>query len=170
MRLPESLRDSLKEPMGILLQDSEATKENILKTIPKDAFLITVGDATTEKMIKFGLVPSLQIVDSVEKRQKRDDILLGQVDMLIRCTNPAAQITDESINVIKNALEEDSPLRLRHVRILVDGEEDLLVLPAVLHAPENSVIMYGQPNEGLVIVLVNHEIREQAKKIMDLMI
>ncbi|MDE1764376.1 MAG: GTP-dependent dephospho-CoA kinase family protein [Thaumarchaeota archaeon] len=149
--------------MGLLLQDSDVTKENILKTVPKEAYLITVGDATAEKMTAFGLGPSLQIVDSLEKRHKRA-LPVGNVRTTLHCANPAAHITDESVSVIKKALVEKPP-----VRIIVDGEEDLLVLPAVLYAPDNSIIMYGQPNEGLVIVKVNDKTRKTAKKIMDSM-
>lgn len=163
MHLPDSLRDSLKSPMGLLIKDSEVTKENILRIMSKDAFLITVGDATTEKMIKFGLDPSLQIVDSMEKRNKRN-LPLGKTRTILECVNPAAEITDESIFVIKKAFQAGMP-----VRIIVKGEEDLLVLPVALHAPENSVIMYGQPNEGLVIVKVTEEIRNKASKIMNSM-
>jgi GTP-dependent dephospho-CoA kinase len=163
VHLPDSLRDSLKSPMGLLIKDSEVTKENILRIMSKDAFLITVGDATTEKMIKFGLDPSLQIVDSMEKRNKRN-LPLGKTRTILECVNPAAEITDESISVIKKAFQADMP-----VRIIVKGEEDLLVLPVALHAPENSVIMYGQPNEGLVIVKVTEEIRNKASKIMNSM-
>lgn len=163
MHLPDSLRDSLKMPLGLLIEDSEVTKENILRIMPKGAFLITVGDASTEKMIKFGLDPSLQIVDSVEKRNKRD-LPMGHTKTVLECVNPAAEITDESISVIKKAFQADMP-----VRIVVKGEEDLLVLPAALHAPENSIIMYGQPNEGLVIVIVTEEIRNKASKIMNSM-
>lgn len=163
MRLPDRLRDSLKSPMGLLIKDSEVTKENILQIISKGDFLITVGDATTEKMIKFGLDPSLQIVDSMEKRNKRN-LPMGKTRTILECVNPAAEITDESISVIKKAFQADMP-----VRIIVKGEEDLLVLPVALHAPENSVIMYGQPNEGLVIVKVTEEIRNKANKIMNSM-
>jgi uncharacterized protein (UPF0218 family) len=147
--------------MGLLLKDSEVTKDNVLRTIPKGAFLITVGDATTEKMIKFGLEPLLQIVDSMEKRNKRAPPS-GKIKTVLRCSNPPAEITDESVKSIKKAFKEDPP-----VRILVTGEEDLLVLPAVLYAPKNSIVMYGQPNEGLVVVTVNQEVREKAQKIMD---
>ena len=163
MHLPDSLRDSLKSPMGLLIKDSEVTKENILRIMSKDAFLITVGDATTEKMIKFGLDPSLQIVDSMEKRNKRN-LPLGKTRTILECVNPAAEITDDSISVIKKAFQADMP-----VRIIVKGEEDLLVLPVALYAPENSVILYGQPNEGLVIVKVTEEIRNKASKIMNSM-
>ncbi len=160
MRLPENLRDKLKQPMGILVKDDKATKEHLLGLIPQKTFLITVGDATTEKMIQYGLAPSLQIVDSLEQRNKRE-MPEGEVKTLLQCVNPAAQITPESINVIKNAFHLSPP-----VRIVVTGEEDLLVLPVVVHAPENSIVLYGQPNEGLVIVTVNPQTRKRAESIM----
>ena len=163
MHLPENLRDTLKKPLGELLKDSEITKDVILKKIGQNTFLITVGDATTEKMVKFGIVPSLQIVDSLEKRQQRN-LPEGLVKTSLSCNNPPAEITSDSINVIKQAFAMDVP-----VRIIVKGEEDLLVLPAVLFAPEKSLVMYGQPNEGLVIVKINEEIRNKAKSIMNAM-
>ncbi|MDE1769570.1 MAG: GTP-dependent dephospho-CoA kinase family protein [Thaumarchaeota archaeon] len=163
MHLPEKLRDQLKKPLGILIQDKDATKENISKKIPKGTFVITVGDATTEKMIKFGFEVSLQIVDSLEKRNKRD-LPEGKVETILYCENPAAEITPESISAIRKALGMNPP-----VRIVVNGEEDLLVLPVALYAPDNSVILYGQPNEGLVIVQLTEEIRNKASSIMNSM-
>ena len=163
MHLPENLRPLLKKPLGLLILDSDVTKSNISDNIPNGAFVITVGDATTEKMISFGLNPSLQIVDSLEKRIKRD-LPTGKTETILRCTNPAAEITDESISIIRKALKMTGP-----VRIVVDGEEDLLVLPVALYAPDNSVILYGQPNEGLVLVHLTEEVRNRAKSIMDSM-
>ena len=163
MHLPENLRETLRKPLGELLKDSEITKDTTRKKIGQNAFLITVGDATTEKMIKFGIIPSLQIVDSLEKRQQRG-LPEGVVKTSLSCSNPPSEITDDSINVIKQAFVMDKP-----VRIIVKGEEDLLVLPVVLFAPEKSVVIYGQPNEGLVIVKVNEEIRNKAKSIMNAM-
>ena len=163
MRLPENLRETLKKPLGELLKDSEITKDVILKKLERNTFLITVGDATTEKLIKFGIIPSLQIVDSLEKRKQRS-LPEGLVKTSLKCNNSPAEISDDSITVIKQALGMDKP-----VRIIVNGEEDLLVIPVVLFAPETSVVMYGQPNEGLVIVKINEEIRNKAKSIMNAM-
>ncbi|MEO9277966.1 MAG: GTP-dependent dephospho-CoA kinase family protein [Nitrososphaera sp.] len=160
MHLPENLREKLKQPMGILVKDDKTTKENLLRLIPKKTFLITVGDATTEKMIRYGFAPSLQIVDLLEQRSKRE-IPEGQVKTFFQCVNPAAQITNESVDVIKQAFSASPP-----VRIVVTGEEDLLVIPAVIYAPENSTVLYGQPNEGLVIVTVNSQTRKKAESIM----
>ena len=164
MHLPENLRNTLKKPLGKLIKDSEITKDIILKNVNQDDFLITVGDATTEKMIKFGIIPSLQIVDSLEKRQQRE-LPKGLVKTSLICNNPPADITDDSIHIIKQSFGMEKP-----VRIIVQGEEDLLVLPVILFAPEKSIVMYGQPNEGLVIVKINEEIRNKAKSIMNAMI
>ncbi|TBR07598.1 MAG: DUF359 domain-containing protein [Candidatus Nitrosotenuis sp.] len=160
MKLPESLRDRLKAPLGILLHDT--TKENVLAHIPAGSFVITVGDATTEKMVSFNIVPSLSIVDGLEKREKRN-IPQRTVTRLF-CDNPAGQITAQSIDTIKNGLESKPP-----VQIIVNGEEDLLVLPVCVHAPQNAVLMYGQPNEGLVIVKITQEIRNKTQELLNLM-
>ena len=163
MKLPDSLRDQLKIPLGVLLPIGQDNKRNIQKYLSDDSFIITVGDRTTEKMIDFDLIPSLQIIDGLEKRIKRDIIKLGNAFEL-KIDNPAAEITLESIEIIKKAFTMHSPIRLT-----VNGEEDLLVLPVCIHAPENSVILYGQPNKGLVLVQITTEIRNKAQALLDLM-
>ncbi|MBM3905782.1 MAG: DUF359 domain-containing protein [Thaumarchaeota archaeon] len=161
MRLPDFLRDELKEPLGILLKDT--TKENIAKHIPKSSYIITVGDATTEKILAHGFTTSLQIVDGYEKRGKR--IPPQSNSTKLYCDNPAAQITQQSIDLIRQAFSSKPP-----IQILVNGEEDLLVIPVCIYAPQNSVVMYGQPNEGLVIVQITQEIRNKTKNLLDRMI
>lgn len=161
MRLPDFLRDELKEPLGILLKDT--TKENIAKHIPKSSYIITVGDATTEKILAHGFTTSLQIVDGYEKRGKRIPPQSNATKLY--CDNPAAQITQQSIDLIRQAFSSKPP-----IQILVNGEEDLLVIPVCIYAPQNSVVMYGQPNEGLVIVQITQEIRNKTKNLLDRMI
>ena len=163
MKLPNSLRDQLKIPLGVLLPIGQDNKTNIQKYLSDNSYIITVGDRTTEKMIDFDLIPSLQIIDGLEKRIKRDIIKLGNAFEL-KIDNPAAEITLQSIEIIKKAFTMNSPIRLT-----VNGEEDLLVLPVCIHAPENSVILYGQPNKGLVLVQITTEIRNKAQALLDLM-
>lgn len=163
MKLPDSLRDQLKTPLGILLPIGQDNKENIQKYLSDNSYIITVGDRTTEKMIDFDVIPSLQIIDGFEKRQKREFPKLGNASELI-IDNPAAEITLQSIEIIKKAFEMTPPIRLT-----VNGEEDLLVLPVCIHAPENSVVLYGQPNKGLVLVEINTEIRNKAQTLLDMM-
>ena len=153
----------MKTPLGVLLPESQADKNNIEKYLSKNSYVITVGDRTTEKMINFGLIPSLQIIDGLEKRKKREPPKLSNATELT-VDNPAAEITSQSITMIKKAFTLQSP-----VRLFVNGEEDLLVLPACIHAPENAVVLYGQPNQGLVIVRITPEIRNKAQRLLDLM-
>lgn len=154
----------MKVPLGVLLPEKETTKQNIQRYLPKNYFIITVGDRTTEKMLEFGLTPSLQIIDNLEKRKKRIPPKSSEITTNLNVDNPPAEITTQSITTIKKAFLIDPP-----VRIIVNGEEDLLVLPACLFAPENSVVLYGQPNEGLIIVKVTPEIRNKTKSLLDLM-
>jgi uncharacterized protein (UPF0218 family) len=55
------------------------------------------------------------------------------------------------------------------VRLSVNGEEDLLVIPVCIHAPENAIVLYGQPNEGLVIVKITPEIRSKTQTLLESM-
>ena len=171
MKLPELYRDQLKIPLGVLIPNNMVTYERIKKEIPDDSFVITVGDRSTENMIKLGIIPSLQIVDGLEKRQRRTypDVVRdvehgGRIPEIIKVVNPPAEITSESITAICRAFSSKPP-----VRIQVDGEEDLLVIPVCVHAPENSVVLYGQPNQGLVITVINDKVRNKTKNILDVM-
>ncbi|NWK04721.1 GTP-dependent dephospho-CoA kinase family protein [Marine Group I thaumarchaeote] len=164
MQLPDDLRDQLKTPLGNLISDNDPNKENIIKKISAELVIITVGDRTTENMLQLGLKPQIQIIDGLEKRSECAVPADDTINTKLSCKNPPGEITEESIQVIQRAFSSEPP-----VRITVDGEEDLLVIPACIFAPENSVVMYGQPNEGLVIVTITPEIRAKVQKILDVM-
>jgi len=147
------------------LPNQQVNRNDIRKHLSEKTFLITVGDATTENMLNLGIAPSLQIVDNQEKRKERKSVSVKGVNTVLSCKNPAGEITTESIATIKKGFDSKPP-----VRIIVDGEEDLLVIPACIYAPDNAILMYGQPNEGLVIVRINAEIRNKVQVILDSMI
>ena len=164
MQLSDDLRDQLKNPLGNLVSDNDPNKENIIKKITAESIIITVGDRTTENILQLGLKPQIQIIDGLEKRSECAVPADDTINTKLSCKNPPGEITEESIQVIQKAFSSEPP-----VRITVDGEEDLLVIPVCIHAPENSVVMYGQPNEGLVIVTITPEIRAKVQKILDVM-
>ena len=138
--------------------------KNIIKKSTAESIVITVGDRTTENILQLGLKPQIQIIDCLEKRNQRTAPIDDTVNTKLSCRNPPGEITEESIQVIKKAFSSEPP-----VRIVVNGEEDLLVIPVCILAPENSVVMYGQPNEGLVIVQITPKIRAKVQKILDAM-
>ena len=164
MKLPENLREQLKTPLGDLIKEEYVCKEKILSKISSESIVITVGDKTTEKIIHFGIMPQIQVIDGLEKRNQRNIPVDETIRTELTCKNPSGEITEESIQTIQKAFSCELP-----VRVIVKGEEDLLVIPVCICAPENSVVMYGQPNEGLVLVRVTPEIQAKVQKILDSM-
>jgi uncharacterized protein (UPF0218 family) len=75
---------------------------------------------------------------------------LDHTDNILYVDNPPGVLTDELIELITDSIKtstSDNP-----IIIVVDGEEDLAVLPAILNSPEDTYILYGQPKEGVVLV------------------
>jgi hypothetical protein len=162
--LQENLRNELKIPLGKLFPNDSSEKDLYIQKIFSEKIVITVGDATSQLLLGMGLTPLLHIVDGQEKREKRSPPLADSINTELTVKNNPGEISSESFNLIKNIFQQKSPIRL-----LVDGEEDLLVLPVCLFAPENSVVMYGQPNEGLVIAEITDELREKVQKMVNQM-
>jgi uncharacterized protein (UPF0218 family) len=88
----------------------------------------------------------------------------ASVEKTVRVNNPKGTITHEAILAINEALEKNE-----HTHIVVDGEEDLLTLIAVLNAPENAVVVYGQPYSGIVVVKVTSEKKAEARQFLKAM-
>jgi len=162
--LPENLRNELKIPLGKLIPNDSSEKEDYIRKIYSEKVVITVGDATSELLLQMGLIPLLHVIDGQEKREKRSLPLTDSINTELTVKNNPGEISHESFNLVKTIFEEKPPIRL-----VVDGEEDLLVLPVCLFAPKNSVVMYGQPNEGLVIAEITNEVRDKVQKIVNQM-
>jgi len=151
----------LKQPFGTLIPDKRVTKQKVVAMLKGAKKIITVGDATTERLVDFGITPDVAVVDGKERRSKRD-VPSSYPAKELQCTNSAGTISKEAVKVLQDALKSKSP-----VRVLVEGEEDLLALPAFAMSPEGSTVLYGQPLEGLVVVKINAAKQRQAKDLME---
>jgi uncharacterized protein (UPF0218 family) len=167
---PECIR-ILKEPFGNLIPDKNINRRKLNAVLRDAKKIISVGDATTDRLISFGIIPDISVVDGKERRMKRKyvnnsslsgDQLDKKLAKELKCSNEAGTISMKAVELLQDALEMSSP-----VRIIVDGEEDLLALPLFLIVPDKSVVMYGQPYEGLVVVKIDLKIRKKAKDLMD---
>ena len=158
-RLDENSIDEFKKPLGKLYVEFE----DAIPMIKEASFLISVGDQTTKNLLDNDLVPDLGIIDNRIQRKDHDyDII--RTENILKADNPAGTITENLWETIEQAISltlEDKENRL----IVVKGEEDLAVLPCLLIAPEDAVILYGQPNEGLVFVNV-YEAKDKATELM----
>ena len=160
-RLPTPLRERLAKPIGKLYKDEETNGGAFRSKLEKATFVITVGDRVTERIAELGRIPEVQVVDGRERRVARR---MPEVEFrrLIRVRNPPGTITNEALEGIAEAVKE----RERPVRVLVEGEEDLLAIAAVAAAPLGSSIYYGQPLVGVVLVVVDKAAKRRNGEIL----
>lgn len=150
--LPPTLRALLQEPFG-----------EILTEIPKNIdqnMIITVGDVTSQKFIDADIQPAIIVIDN---KVERKNIPLRQFENReeILVKNPAGNIMPELFLAIENAFETENPKV-----ITVDGEEDLAVLPVIVSAPIGFSVFYGQPNRGLVHVIINEDAKKRVQNLL----
>ena len=96
----------------------------------------------------------------MEKRHKRN---FPKLDWTTKRTinNPPGTLSNESIVLIKELIQQNIDSL-----IVVEGEEDLLALPSILFAPLDAYVLYGQPNEGLVVVSVTESLKIKVQSIL----
>lgn len=126
--------------------------------------IVSVGDAVSESLIKNNVFPDVFIVDNKVMRKSITPIST-EVDKTMHVKNPPGTLTEEALENVQEALKD----REQKTRILVDGEEDLLALPAVLYAPENSLVVYGQPRIGIVAVKATKQKKKRVSQIIEAM-
>ncbi|WP_018257449.1 GTP-dependent dephospho-CoA kinase family protein [Halomicrobium katesii] len=156
--LPSSLRHELKEPLGPIYTDADE-----LLTVAAEP-IVAVGDIVTYHLLEAGYTPAVAFVDDRTKRTAVDPEVRDAVGGFDHCRtvdNPAGTITGPLIGALSRGLGEDGTTLIR-----VDGEEDLAALPAVLAVPEGASVVYGQPDEGMVLVTADAAARERCRDLI----
>lgn len=155
--LPKQLRKSLKLPWG-----------KIITKVPKNIYphkTVAVGDYTVQLFNSLNVNQYLSIVDFLINREKRFNKLseVGFKDIShVMVKSPAGIISKELFREVNNAFKNNE----KKV-IVVEGEEDLAVLPVILAAPLDYNIFYGQPGVGMVNILITEEIKEKAYNLIN---
>ena len=160
-KLPTEMRGELKEPLGEIYTDTD--------TLLADAGdpLVAVGDIVTYHLLEAGHRPAAAIVDGKTERERVERKVLSAIeefDERIDVANPQSTITDDLLEALSTALDRPDP-----TVVVVDGEEDLASLPAVVAAPEGASVVYGQPGEGMVLVHVTDETQAECRDIIERM-
>lgn len=168
LRMPDNLRPQLQKPLGRIIEAQfvkAALKAN------KDNIVITVGDITTQAALVCGVRPALAIIDlQVERRpyQTLEDYAFPRIYSILKLKSGPGFIAKEAIEAIEGW---SKTIRDRKRTVLVvDGEEDLLTLPSIVHAPVGSILYYGSPPssgvEGLVEVPITEELKKTVKDLL----
>ncbi len=156
--LPAGMRADLQRPLGALIQEAA-----LVSSVGGRAIFV-VGDIATLTVVRHGMTPRVCIIDFKTKRTPRPDLtaqLRAVGEVVLTAKNPPGGITPELVDCIVKAMGEQRP-----VRIEVDGEEDLAALHTILHAPDGSVVIYGMPDKGLVLVSVDAGSRERVRTLI----
>ena len=161
------LRIKLKEPFGTLIEGTFCETMAKLKELAekeKPPMIISVGDVVSKNLHQHAIHPQIAIIDNISLRNQTAIPPEAHGEETVNVKNPQGTITEEAILAIQETL-----VKRGHTHIIVDGEEDLLTLIAVLYAPENSYIVYGQPYSGIVVVKVTSEKKAQAQEFLNIM-
>lgn len=154
--LPDSLRIVLKEPLGTIIASESITPGD------PETILVTVGDVTTDQFVTKGIIPSLSIIDLHARRKPFKELQQFSFPEEIHIVH--LKSGPGYISVVAREAIDEWKQHPKPTVIVVQGEDDLLVLPAILAVPVGSMLYYGQPNVGIVEVRVTPEIQRIAAK------
>lgn len=152
--LPSEHRGLFKQPFGTLFPEFSDVVPQLSGRI-----VCTVGDVVTHSALARGIIPAVGVIDGFTMRSP----YLAMPDVphcILRVKNPAGAITDELTAVLAEAVKATPCM------ILVDGEEDLAVLPLIGLLPDGALVLYGQPNEGVVVCEVTSALRQRAADLL----
>jgi len=155
--ISEEVKLRLKKPLGRLYPDYSFLEEL------KGKRLISIGDASTLALLDHGIIPHLAVFDFRIKRKKiserQKEKLLSPFTIVRKYKNPKGTVSGRLLKNAKKLIREGGA-------VLIDGEEDLLALAFILNSSENDAVVYGQPDEGMVLVLPDSEIKNKIRKML----
>lgn len=176
-KVPEVVRMRLKKPLGKVVKDGVGTDSETFEPpidIGAPAMLITVGDIVTRYLNEND--PQIIDIAIVDFRVNRKAIHTSMADVgftyekirnyiVTSVKNPPGYITKTLVRAVDRAIKRRLTERKRSI-IRVIGEEDLAGVPAILLAPLGAVVLYGQPDEGMVVVEVTEEKKKEMVKLL----
>jgi hypothetical protein len=150
VRLPEDMRGDLKEPLGDVVADVVESRLS--------GRVVAVGDMVTYHLLEAEVKPDVAVVDGRTEREEVDDEIVERwraLPVVARVGNEPGTVSVSVVEALGEAFEEGGLVE-------VEGEEDLVVLPAIVLAEDGDTVLYGQPGEGIVYVDVDDETRKNA--------
>jgi hypothetical protein len=161
LELPPSLRQEFKSPFGPVYTDVTQFLADAGRPI------IAVGDIVTYHLQTADYTPAVAIIDGQTKREtvnKTVEAALSEHNKRVDVENPPGVISAALLDALQTAVAASGS-----ITIVVDGEEDLATLPAVLVAQKGATVVYGQPDQGMVRVAVTPDTQTTMTKLLNRM-
>ncbi|HKY74127.1 MAG TPA: pantetheine-phosphate adenylyltransferase [Patescibacteria group bacterium] len=146
----KELLTKIKEPVGKLYVGDAFPKKLEKPTV-------LVGDETVRQFIEKKIPFTLAYIDGKTKRNSIVNMPPSARPIRTELVNTPGTINSEIVKHMNTHMTAHQEI------YRIQGEEDLLVLPAVLIAPVGATVVYGYPfnQEGLVVIHVSERIKEQ---------
>jgi len=171
-KLPVTLRDSLRDPIGkLFIGDHYTSAKNAISYIQKSrkGLTVAIGDVCAKSLLDAGFYPEIIVFDEKTQRTENVSLKLEQYT-LQHAFNPKEWILESAFQKIKNAIAFSTANNCR-IAVRIDGEEDLLIIPAIISLPLGSIVIYGQPpittEEGLVVALITSSLKNKVQDILN---
>ncbi len=160
LNLPDDLRKDVRV-LGKVLPNILDLKKEIYNL----KFVIAVGDVVMANLLSVDFTPNVGIIDFKTEREAFYHDIKLKIDL--ETNNNPGKISANAARAVNTAVEEslasDKPQAIR-----VNGEEDLLTLPAIMFSPLSSIVLYGlPPDQGVVAVSVTEDKKEQIRKVLE---
>lgn len=155
--LSQSQKDQFKDKQGgIISQPTLVTP-----------FCFVVGDIVLETFIQNQWPYTLGVFDGKTQRHNYTSPALIKISPDLQMDNSAGQILPELSSKISELLSSlvTSTLKIPY-HIKIEGEEDLVAVCIAMLAPLGSSVYYGQPNEGIVEVIITEELKEKFRQVL----
>lgn len=166
--LPDNLREKLRKPLGLVFKDTFSLINYLEKR--KLTMIIAVGDIIAKELLKEKINPEIKIIDFKTRRtiiSQKLRIKLNQINF--KMINKPGTISIKAAEKLKELIISVlSSSRKRESKnfFIIDGEEDLLALPAILFAPLKSLVVYGHFQYGIIGVEVTEKIKNKIKLLL----
>jgi cytidyltransferase-like protein len=162
--MSEDLRPTLQKPMGKIYKTTKQLLQSIKRL--KYPLLISIGDIITDSLLKGGINPDVKVIDHKSRRAKTNlFVKLKPVQKGPSLINKPGTINLKIAEIIKEKIKL-ALYKKQKSWIVINGEEDLLALPAILFAPLNSLVLYGHWKHGIITVKVSEEIKKKVSIII----
>ena len=164
LSLPSDLRGAFKQPFGPVYTDPTALLSDAGRPV------IAVGDVVTYHLREAGHRPAVAVIDGRTEREAVDDEIraaLSDPERRRDVANEPGTLGEPLLSALGDAVAgltadpDPDP-----VTVVVDGEEDLATLPAVLVAPIGATVVYGQPGDGMVRVAVTDDAKAEMRSLL----
>ena len=166
--ISKKVRAILKKPQGKLLTNGEFSQPEIRQLLGQckrwgnERLVILVGDSLTRRFLDEKLCYDIAIIDLIVERipQKLFTNQFLKENVKYVAVNKPGTIASDLAGKIKKLIKKERGV------IRVIGEEDLAATPVILLSSLKTLVLYGQPKKGVVMIEVTEKVKEKLVKII----